>query len=188
MAKQSSKQIPAKTTKTVSAFSGFSWTKLIYTLIVIFLYVPMIFLGVRTFLPEYTDYYESPMYKDCYGYTPYAEESKCYDADEQAAMVEKRDQCLAEQQADQKAYDEAKREYDTWKYLSVLGVAVLTLVLVMLIGFDIPIKIGFFIGSAAAVFIATMQYFETESIPAFIVLLVVFGIVVYLIQKREKYF
>ncbi len=167
--------------------SGFSWSKLIYTLIVIFLYVPLVFLGVRTFLPEYTGY-DYPMYKDCYGYAPYAEESKCYDADEQAAMVEKRDQCLEEQQAEQKTYDDEKRQYDTWKYLSVLGFAVLTLVIVMFLSFDVPIKIGLFIGSAAAVFIGTMQYFETESIPAFIVLLVVFGIVVYLIQKREKYF
>ena len=167
--------------------SGFSWTKLIYTLIVIFLYVPLVFLGVRTFLPEYTGY-DYPMYKDCYGYAPYAEESKCYDADEQAAMVEKRDQCLEEQQIEQKVYDDGKRQYDTWKYLSVLGVVVLTLVLVMFLGFDTPIKVGLFVGSAVAVFIATLQYFETESIPAFIVLLAVFGIVVYLIQKREKYF
>jgi hypothetical protein len=186
MAKQSSKQQSTKETK--SYFSEFSWTKLIYTLIVIFLYVPMVFLGVRTFLPEYTDYYEYPVYKDCYGYAPYSEESKCYDADEQAAMVEKRDQCVADQQADQKAYDEAKREYDTWKYLSVLGVAVVTLVLVMFLGFDVPIKVGLFIGSAAAVFIGTMQYFETESIPAFLVLFVVFCVVVYVIQKREKFF
>ena len=185
----------AKTMKVISskdakatAKSGFSWSKLIYTLIVIFLYVPLVFLGVRTFLPEYTSGYDYPMYKDCYGYAPYAEESKCYDADEQAAMVEKRDQCLEEQQTEQKQYDDEKRQYDTWKYLSVLGFAVLTLVLVMVLGFDVPIKVGLFVGSAAAVFIGTMQYFETESIPAFIVLLAVFGIVVYLIQKREKYF
>lgn len=181
------KSLSLKETKATPK-SGFSWSKLIYTLIVIFLYVPLVFLGVRTFLPEYTEYYDSPTYKDCYGYAPYAEESKCYDAEEQGRMVEKRDQCLEEQQAQQQHYDDEKRQYDTWKYLSVLGFAVLTLVVVMLIGFDVPIKAGLFVGSAAAVFIGTIQYFETESIPAFIVLLVVFGIVVYLIQKREKYF
>lgn len=167
--------------------SGFSWIKLIYTLIVIFLYVPLVFLGVRTFLPEYTNY-DYPVYKDCYGYAPYVETDKCYTAEEQTKIVEARDQCVAEQQAEQKAYDDAKRGYDTWKYLSVLGFAVLTLMLVMFLVFDVPIKIGFFIGAAATVFIATIQYFETESIPAFIVLLVVFGLVIYLIQKREKFF
>ena len=146
MVKQTAKSVVTKETKTASTFAGFSWTKLIYTLIVIFLFVPMVFLGVRTFLPEYSGYYEYPVYKDCYGYAPYSEESKCYDAEEQTAMVENLDQCLAEQQADQKAYDEAKRGYDTWKYLSVLGVAVLTLVLVMFLGFDVPIKVGLFIG------------------------------------------
>lgn len=167
--------------------SGFSWIKLIYTLIVIFLYVPLVFLGVRTFLPEYTGY-DYPVYKDCYGYAPYAEQDKCYTAEEQAIMVANRDACLETQQAEQKAYDDAKKQYDTWKYLAVLGVAVLTLVLVMFLVFDVPIKIGLFIGAAATVFIATIQYFETESIPAFIVLLVVFGLVIYLIQRREKFF
>ncbi len=103
-------------------------------------------------------------------------------------MIEKRDACSKEQQADQKAYDETKRNYDTWRYLAILGVAVLTLVLMMFIAFDTPIKIGLLIGSAAAVFISTMQYFETKSIPAFIVLLVVFCIIVFVIQKREKFF
>src|SRR3989338_8510102 len=107
----------AKTMKVISSKdaksslkSGFSWSKLIYTLIVIFLYVPLVFLGVRTFLPEYTDYNDYPAYKDCYGYAPYAEESKCYDAEEQALMVEKRDLCVEEQQAEQKQYDGEKRQ------------------------------------------------------------------------------
>lgn len=170
-----------------SRWSGFSWSKLVYTVIVIFLYVPLVFVGVQTFLPQYSDY-SYPLYKDCYAYVQYSETDKCYDAKEQASIVEKRDQCVADQQAEQKAYDDAKRGYDTWKYVSVLAVAVLTLVLVMLIGFDAPIKIGFFVGSAAAVFISTMQYFDTRSIPAFIVLVVVFALVVFVIQKREKFF
>lgn len=168
-------------------WSEFSWAKLVYTVIVIFLYVPLVFVGVQTFLPEYSDY-NYPFYKDCYGYVPYAETDKCYDAQEQAAILETRDQCLEDQQKEQKAYDDAKKQYYTWKYISVLAVAVLTLVLVMCIAFDTPIKIGLFVGSAAAVFISTMQYFDTKSIPAFIVLLVVFGLVVFVIQKREKFF
>ena len=178
------KQKPIETKR-----SGFSWNKLIYTLIVILLYVPLVFLGVRTFLPEYNEQYSYTMYKDCYALAPYeGEVGKCYNAEEQATMVANRDACLETQQAEQKVYDDEKRKYDTWKYLTVLGVAVLTLVLVMFLVFDVPIKIGLFIGAAATVFIATIQYFETESIPAFIVLLVVFGLVIYLIQKREKFF
>ncbi len=167
---------------------GFSWMKLIYSLIVIFLYVPLVFVGVRTFLPEYTDYYTSPFYKDCYAYTMYPETDKCYNAEEQVKVVESRDACINEQQREQRTYDETKRDYDTWRYLAILGVAVLTLVLMMFITFDTPIKIGLFIGSAAAVFISTMQYFETKSIPAFIVLLTVFCIIVFVIQKRERFF
>ena len=187
MNKQAAEKKAEQKQSSQSRWSGFSWSKLVYTVIVIFLYVPLVFVGVQTFLPEYSDY-SYPMYKDCYGYAPYAEQDKCYDADEQAAMVQKRDMCLDEQQAEQKAYDDAKREYDTWKYIATLAVAVLTLVLVMFIAFDTPIKIGFFVGSAAAVFISTMQYFDTKSIPAFIVLVVVFGLVVFVIQKREKFF
>ena len=181
-------QIQKAQNQKTSRFAGFSWMKLVYTLIVVFLYVPLVFLGVQTFLPKYSDYDYPIQYKDCYAYTPYDEQSKCYDAEEQAKIIEQRDQCMAEQQAVTDKYNKEKREYETWKYLSVLGFAVFTLVLVMFIGFDVPIKIGLFIGSAAAVFIATMQYFETKSIPAFVVLLVVFGLVVYVIQKREKFF
>ncbi len=169
-------------------WSGFSWSKLVYTVIVIFLYVPLVFVGVQTFLPQYSDYSSPGQYKDCYAYAPYAEQDKCYNADEQTAMVKKRDQCLAEQQAEQKKYSDEMNAYNTWKYISVLGVALLTLLLVMVVGFDTPIKIGFFIGSAAAVFISTMQYFDTKSVPAFIVLVVVFALVVFVIQKREKFF
>lgn len=175
---------PQKTQTKIT--SGFSWMKLIYSLIVIFLYVPLVFVGVRTFLPEYTDYYTYPVYKDCYGYN--YDNTQCLSLEEKQEAMELRDQCLADQQAEQKTYDDAKRDYDTWRYLAILGIAVLTLVLMMFITFDTPIKIGLFIGSAAAVFISTMQYFETKSIPAFIVLLVVFCIIVFVIQKRERFF
>ncbi|MBI5072362.1 hypothetical protein HZA99_00940 [Candidatus Woesearchaeota archaeon] len=187
--KQTTKQITEKSLEQKqSRWSGFSWSKLVYTVIVIFLYVPLVFVGVQTFLPNYADYNYPGQYKDCYAYIQYSQTDKCYNAQEQTAMVEKRDQCVADQQTEQKAYDDAKRQYDIWKYVSTLAVAVLTLVLVMLIAFDTPIKIGFFVGSAAAVFISTMQYFDTRSIPAFIVLVVVFALVVFVIQKREKFF
>ena len=189
-AKTGQMQEAEKRTGESSRFFGFSWSKLIYTLIIILLYVPTVFVGVQTFLPEYSDYEQGVPYKDCYLYTNLynTQQQECRSEEEVHKAVELQQQCVDEQQNEINVYKKAKREYDTWKYLSVLSMAVLTLILVMVLGFDVPIKIGLFVGAAAAVFIATIQYFETKSIPAFIVLLAVFCIIVYVIQKRERFF
>ena len=48
-----------------------NWTKLLYVLIIVLLYVPMVFLGANVFFPKYTgtdSYYQGP---DCYSKYPY---------------------------------------------------------------------------------------------------------------------
>ncbi|PIN80496.1 hypothetical protein COV16_00840 [Candidatus Woesearchaeota archaeon CG10_big_fil_rev_8_21_14_0_10_34_8] len=163
---------------------SFQWSKLVYTLIVIFLYVPLVFIGVRTFLPEYSGYNDYP-YKDCYMYQPVPEDVTVAEREE---LNGKYNECYEEQRAEQQAYEEEKRQYDIWKYMVVLAVALVTLLAVLFVPLDTAIKIGFFVGSAATVFISTIQYFETESKIAFAVLVVVFCMVVYAIHKREKFF
>ncbi|MFA6888404.1 MAG: hypothetical protein WC254_02825 [Candidatus Woesearchaeota archaeon] len=162
--------------------TGFPWKKVLYTAIVILLYVPLVLIGVRTFLPDYTDYYTYPLYEDCY--MKYA-----YPVDGNITQ-EQRDnqlQCQQKQQDDQKAFEEEKRHYDAWKYLTVLGFALITLVAVIFIPLDLPIRIGLFAGAAMTAFVSTIQYFNTESIPAFVVLVIVFCLVLYIIQKEAKY-
>jgi hypothetical protein len=158
------------------------WTKILYTAIVILLYVPLVLIGVRTFLPDYTDYYSYPIYEDCYMKHGYL-------ADGNITQEQRNTQteCLQKQQDQQKAYDEEKRGYEAWKYLVVLGFALITLVSVVFIPLDLPIRIGLFAGAAMTAFVSTIEYFNTESIPAFIVLVVVFLLVLYIIQKRGKF-
>ncbi len=158
------------------------WTKILYTAIVILLYVPLVLIGVRTFLPEYTDYYSYPIYEDCYMKYAYPTEANI--------TQEQRDeqtQCVQNQQDQQKAYEQEKRHYDAWKYLTVLFFTLITLVSVIFIPLDLPIRIGLFAGAAMTAFVSTIEYFNTESIPAFFVLVVVFILVLYIIQKRSKF-
>ncbi len=162
--------------------NAFSWQKLAYTAIVIILYIPLVFVGIRTFLPEYTNYYDYPQ-KDCYMYQPYTENMTSKTQYETQTLY---DECWEEQRTAQKTWDEEKRQYDVWKYLTVLGVVLLTLVAVVFVTLDMPIKLGLFVGAAITAFIATIQYFESESKLAFVLLVVVFIVVLYLIQKRNK--
>ncbi len=159
------------------------WTKVLYTAIVILLYVPLVLIGVRTFLPNYTDYYNSPIYEDCYMKYQY----NLNNANMTQEQVDKQTQCLQNQQDQQKTYEQEKRHYDAWKYLTVLGFTLITLVSVIFIPLDLPIRIGLFAGAAMTAFVSTIEYFNTESIPAFIVLVVVFLLVLYIIQKRGKF-
>jgi hypothetical protein len=169
-----------------SKVTGFPWTKLAYIALVVLLYIPLVFIGVRTFLPDYTDYYIYDRgYKDCYMYQPYAE-GVSVDEREKAQLLY--DECYEEQQAAQQQWEEEKRNYDVWKYLVVLGIVLITLMLVVFVPFDDAIRVGLFVGSAISVFVATMQYFETESKLAFVLLVVVFGLVLFVIQKRGKFF
>ena len=158
------------------------WTKVLYTAIVILLYVPLVLIGVRTFLPDYTDYYSSPVYVDCYMKYPYPVTTNMTQE-----QINNQTECLQTQQDDQKAYELEKQKYDAWKYLTVLGFALITLVSVIFIPLDLPIRIGLFAGAAMTAFVSTIQYFNTESIPAFIVLVVVFLLVLYIIQKRSRF-
>jgi hypothetical protein len=163
---------------------GFPWTKLAYIALVVILYIPLVFIGVRTFLPEYTDYYDR-VYKDCYMYQPSVEGMSLEERVEQQHVYE---ECYEEQRAAEQAWEEEKRGYDVWKYLVVLGIVFITLGLVIFVPLDGTIRVGLFVGAAISIFVATMQYFETESKLAFVLLVVVFGLVLFVIQKREKFF
>ena len=50
-----------------------NWTKLLYMLIIVLLYIPMVFLGANVFFPQFTgmnSFYNAPM-TDCYVKNPY---------------------------------------------------------------------------------------------------------------------
>jgi hypothetical protein len=163
--------------------SGFPWVKLAYIALVVILYIPLVFIGVRTFLPDYTDYNDRP-YNECY-FDRYSPELSVAEQEKVQILS---DECYEEQRVLQQVYDEEKRGYDVWKYLVVLGIVFVTLLLVVFVPLDSAIRVGLFVGSSISVFVATMEYFETESKLAFALLVVVFGLVLFVIQKRQKFF
>ena len=77
------------------------WIKALLSLVVILLYIPLVFMGANVFFPDYTgsdSYYYA--YKDC-GITK---------GEGTSAVYEQNSTCIEEQQAEQKAYEDARAE------------------------------------------------------------------------------
>lgn len=154
------------------------WKSIIYTIIIILLYIPIVFMGANVIFPQYNDYdyYQG---KHCYepAYYPRTEPPT---TEQQQAI----DACIKEENDERKAYDEAKRKYDSWKYIFILGVNIVTLLALIAISLLTPIKIGLFAGIAISSFVSTMQYFQSKSIVGLVLVVVVFIGTVFIIQKK----
>lgn len=154
------------------------WKSIIYSIIIILLYIPIVFMGANVLFPKYNDYnyYEG---KHCYepAYYPRTEPPT---AEQQQAI----DTCIKEENEDRKAYDEAKRKYDSWKYIFILSVNIVTLLALIAISLLTPIKIGLFAGIAISSFVSTMQYFQSKSIVGLALVVLVFIGTVLIIQKK----
>ena len=90
-----------------------NWTKIMYVLIIVLLYVPMVFLGANVFFPEYTgaNAHYSGLYVDCYGKYPYPVEVDKLSVAERTVIDENQRQCQEEFQKEQ----EAKKRELYWK-------------------------------------------------------------------------
>ncbi|MDP3698231.1 MAG: hypothetical protein Q8R47_01450, partial [Nanoarchaeota archaeon] len=72
-----------------------NWTKLLYVLMIVLLYVPMVFLGANVFFPQYTGtnaYFHGP-YTDCYGKYPYPAAPDKLTTPERAVIDENQRKC-----------------------------------------------------------------------------------------------
>ena len=154
------------------------WKNIIYTLIIILLYIPIVFMGANVLFPKYdlSNYYQG---KHCYEPAYYPQHQPPM-ADEQKAI----DTCTRQENEERQVYDEAKRKYDSWKYIFILGVNLVALVVLVTFSFLTPIKIGLFSGIAISSFVSTMQYFESKSIIGLILVVIVFIGTVFIIQKK----
>jgi cation transport ATPase len=165
-----------------------NWNKLIYVLIIVLLYVPMVFLGANVFFPKFTG--EESYYNygtDCYGKYPLLADK--VDSEEYKAIVDQQQNCMKEEQEKQKKFNDEKTAYDSKKYMFIvlfnLFVLVMALVLSML---HDSVVLGLFLGSTIATFASTIAYFETKSKIGFIVLVLIFFITIYIINKKKESF
>ena len=143
------------------------WEKVVYAVIIVLLYLPLVFLGVNVFFPE-TDYpqVECP--------------PRAVDGDNTAS-----EECFQEFEKDRRAYQEERRSIEGWKYFSIVIVNFIAL-LVALAPLSPSIVYGLFMGSTLATFFSTWIYFDARSIPGFIVLLLLFALTIFFIQRLSK--
>ena len=168
-----------------------NWTKLLYALMIVLLYVPMVFLGANVFFPDYTgmdSYYRGP-YADCYGKYPYPAAPEKLSVAERAVLEENQLKCNEEFQTNQDEFEAAKLSYEGWKYVFItlfnLGILLLALFLRKM---QDSVTMGLFLGSIAATFGATVRYFDTKSKIGFAILVVTFFIMLYFINRKKENF
>src|SRR3989338_1927414 len=114
------------------------WNNVIFTIIVILLYVPLVFLGSNVFFPKYIDY---PAYNDCYGPKPAGPE-----------FNNETQRCLEEQNVKMQDFQEEKRDYDSRKYLAIVLFNLVVIGLILFVKFNDSIIYGLFIGAALSTF------------------------------------
>ena len=165
-----------------------NWTKLLYVLIIVLLYIPMTFLGANVFFPKYTgsdSYYREP-YEDCYMKFAYpinaTEEQQQAIADNQRKCQQLNNDLQAEWEAERNAYEGNK-----YVIVTVFNLLILLFALFVPLLQD-SVVMGLFLGSLAATFGATMRYFNTNSKVGFAVLVVTFFVMIFFINKKKDSF
>ncbi len=163
-----------------------NWNKLIYVLIIVLLYVPMVFLGANVFFPKFTgqdQYYTFAT--DCYGKYPMPAVS--INSTEYKEITAQQQACYAEEQAKQQKFNDDKTSYDSNKYLFIVLFNLFVLVMALLLHMlHDSVVLGLFLGSTIATFSSTIAYFQTRSKIGFIVLVVIFFITIYIINKKKE--
>ncbi len=169
-----------------------NWTKLLYMLIIVLLYIPMVFLGANVFFPKFTgmnSYYNEP-FQDCYVKNPYPAGGieKLNDTERERIDAAQRE-CQEKNNEVQRKWETEKNAYEGNKYVVV---TIFNLV-VLLIALFVPllqdsVVMGLFMGSICATFGATMRYFETNSKVGFGILVLTFFIVLFFINKKKDSF
>lgn len=149
------------------------WKPVVFALAICLLYIPMVFMAVNTFFPK-------EPYNDCYNKYPYPApaEGKA----ENRTLVEEYSRKMMECE---RAWLEEKTRYDGWKFIVVMVINILA-ALLMLLNLDKSIIFGLFFGVVITAFSATWRYMDSRSVVGFILLLVLFGIIIYFVNSRRE--
>lgn len=166
-----------------------NWTKLIYILIIVLLYVPMVFVGANVFFPKYTGtnaYFHSPYMDNCYQKYPFPEKTTETQSEE---ITQKQQQCQEQLQQKQEAWENEKLAYEGTKYIFITLFNLFILLIVLFLKtLQDSVTMGLFLGSITATFGATIRYFDTRSKIGFILLVITFFITLYFINRKKDSF
>lgn len=158
------------------------WTKLLYVLIIVLLYVPMVFLGANVFFPKYTgDDAHFQGYEKC---SPTRAPADAITGEEREANQE----CLDKAEEERKVFNAEKREYEGWKYVFVVAFNLIILLIALFITLQDSIVMGLFTGTVVAIFFSTIRYFDSNSKVGFGLLVVTFFVALFFINRRKGIF
>src|SRR3989338_122660 len=168
-----------------------NWTKLLYVLIIVLLYVPMVFLGANVFFPQYTgtnSYYHGTG-TDCYQKYPYPANPDTLTTPQREAIDQHQRECQEGFNKEQEKFESAKLRYEGKKYvfIALFNLAILLLALFIPKMQD-SVTMGLFLGSIAATFGATIRYFDTQSKIGFGILVITFFAMLFFINRKKDSF
>lgn len=144
------------------------WKKIVFAIAICLIYIPMVFMAVNTFFPE------TPR-NTCY---------KFYSPDKNMTNVE-RDQYNQDMRECEENYDKQKTKYDSWKFIVIMIISIIA-AFVMLIKLDKSIIFGLFFGVVITAFTATINYMESRSVIGFALLVFLFGLIIYFVNRMSK--
>ena len=155
-----------------------NWKLVLFSAILVLLYVPLTLIGANTFFPEYSSYDSG-----CYVKYPYpvVKEGDAVAQAEATRLDQVRVDC-------EKAYQDAKNSYNARKYVAIMLVNVIVLLLVLFLRMNESIKYGLFFGVVVSSFFAIMTYQETKSKIGFAIILLVFVLCLVFINRQKDLF
>lgn len=148
-------------------------SRYIYAGIILLIYIPLVFMGANVFFPKYTGAESYYSYEECNLPQPVGQEVKT-------------NECFREQEKNRIAFEKEKNNYNVRKYLFVVIFSLISLIVISLIKIEDVIKLGIFSGATISTFVSTLMYFNTKSKIGFSVLVLIFILVVYYINKNKK--
>lgn len=158
----------------------FDWKKILYGIIVLLLYIPMVYLGANVFFTEYNwpdDYYRG---KDCYLQYPNPVDARV----DQSQVA--REQCVRDEEKERQVFEKEKRTYDGWKYVVITLINLTVMLVAIFVPLDSSIIYGLFSGAVLTTFTSTWIYFASRSKIGFGLLVAIFILCVWFINKQRK--
>ncbi|RME77360.1 hypothetical protein D6774_04760 [Candidatus Woesearchaeota archaeon] len=150
-----------------------NWQSILYPSIIALLFIPLVFMGANVFFEEKT--YE---WKDCF----YPKPSENMTAQERAEQQA----CADQNRAEQERIDKENNTIRGYKYVFVTLASLIALLVALFAPVLDYVKNGLFMGAVLSSFFSTWTYFGSRSKVGFLILVVIFILSIWFINKTNK--
>ena len=168
--------------------------KIVFFLAIVIVYLPMIKLGINTFVPNDNQFYYTKPGDDCYAKVPATTDCSKYDplSSEFDACKQKldnlsneRNECFEKQQEQARLDQEKFKEKETLRFIISAIISFITLLLVYFIAMNDIVNYGLFAGAVVNILLS-FTYNVDKSYVGFATLLLVFILTLAFINKMLK--